>query len=181
MCFILDMASWDHLKEPELKEKRQQSSSSPKCLCCRKEKASYICRDCNKFLCGDCETKHHKIKTFKTHVILELCHQHLEGISHVCMQCVQALCIKCIVLDYEDHKHQVEEYNEGMEKLKSEFEMINSKLKEKTTKVDRYQQEIEIQIKNAKKDEESMKKKRAALMEQIGKIDSQSEGCRENI
>ena len=113
------------------------------------------------------------MKAFKSHIILELCHQHLEGISHVCMQCVQALCIKCIVLDHEDHEHQVEEYNEGMEKLKSEFEKVNYKLKEKTTKVDRYQQETEIQIKTVEKDEESMKKKRDALMEPIGKIHSE--------
>ena len=71
-----------------------------------------------------------QMETFKNHIILELGQEHMEGISHVCMQCVQALCIKCIVLDHRDHEHQVEENNEGMGKVKSKLEKMNNKLKE---------------------------------------------------
>ena len=79
-------------REKELKQEIQQTSSSPKCLFCSKEQAKYKCRECNQFLCEHCKTKHNKMKTFKTHVILELCHQHLEGISHVLCS-VSRLCV----------------------------------------------------------------------------------------
>ena len=70
------------------------------------------------------------MKTFQSHIILALCSEHLAGISHVCMQCVQDLCVKCLVLDHKDP-----EYNEGMEKCKSELRKMNNKLNgERATK-----------------------------------------------
>ena len=158
-------------REKELKQEIQLISSSPKCLFCSKEKAKYKCRECNQFLCERCKTKHNKMKTFKSHVILELCHQHLEGISHVCMQCVQDLCIKCLVLDHEDHEHQVEEYNEGKEKLKSELYKMNIELQERTIMIQEHQKDIKVQKNDAVQNVKALQNKRDALLKQIGEID----------
>ena len=155
----------------QLKQERQSTVSSPKCLFCSNENAAYKCRECNQFLCERCKTKHNKMKTFKTHVILELCHEHLEGISHVCMQCLQALCIKCIVLDHEDHEHHVEEYNEGMEKLKSELDKMNIKLQERTIMIQEHQKDINIQKNDAVQNVKALQNKRDALLKQIEEID----------
>ena len=151
-----------------LKQERQLTVSFPKCLFCGKEQATYKCRECK-----HCGTKHSKMKTFKSHVILGLCHQHLEGISHVCMQCVQALCIKCIVLDHEDHEDLVEEYNEGMEKLKSELEKMGIKLKERTYIIQKHQHDIGKQKRYAVKKVKRLQMRRDALVKQIEEIDKE--------
>ena len=155
----------------QLKQERQPSISSPKCLFCSNENPAYKCRECSQFLCECCKTKHNKMKTFKSHVILELCHQHLEGISHVCMQCVQALCIKCIVLDHEDDEHVVEEYNEGMEKLKSELDKMNIKLQEKSNIIQEHQKDIKIQKNDAEQNMKALQNLRDGLLKQIEKMD----------
>ena len=138
---------------------------------CSNENAAYKCRECSQFLCEHCKTKHNKMKTFKSHVILELCQEHFEGISHVCMQCVQALCIKCVVLDHEDHEHQVEEYNEGVEKLKSELDKMNSKLQERKFMIHERQKDIKIQKNDAVQKVKALQNKRDALLKQIEEID----------
>ena len=155
----------------QLKQERQPSISSLKCLFCSNENAAYKCRECSQFFCECCKTKHNKMKTFKSHVILELCHQHLEGISHVCMQCVQALCIKCIVLDHEDHEHEVEEYNEGMEKLKSELDKMNIKLQEKTKIIQEHHKDIKIQKNDGEQNMKALQNLRDGLLKQIEKMD----------
>ena len=154
-----------------LKQERQSTVSSQKCLFCSNEKAEYKCRECNQVLCVACKTKHNKMKTFKSHVILELCQEHLEGISHVCMECVQPLCIKCIVLDHEDHEHQVEEYNEGIEKLKSTLDKMNNKLNERNNMIQKHQQDVNIQRINALQKVKELQNRKDALIKQIEEID----------
>ena len=70
-----------------LKQERQSTISSQKCLFCSHEKAAYKCRECNQLLCEHCKTKHNKMKTFKTHVILELSPTFRRGQS-----CLYAVC-----------------------------------------------------------------------------------------
>ena len=156
-----------------LKKERQSIFSSPKCLLCSKKTASYKCRECKQFFCKHCQRNHNKMKIFKSHLILELCKEHMEPITHVCMQCVQALCVKCIVLDHEDHEDQVEEYNEGMEQLKSELDKMNIKLQEKTNRIQERQQYIYIQENDALKKVMELQKKRDVLIEQIEEIDNE--------
>ena len=108
-------------REQKFKLERHLSLSSPMCMFCSSQ-ASYKCRECRQFLCKTCKIKHNKMKIFRSHGVIkisQLCQEHLEGISHVCMRCVQALCIKCIVMDHEDHEHQVEEYSKGVKNLKT--------------------------------------------------------------
>ena len=156
-----------------LKAERQPNCLSPHCLFCSKDHASYKCKECNQFLCEGCKIKHNKMKTFKSHVILKLCQQHLEGISHICLQCVKALCIKCIVLDHEDHEYRVEEYNEGMEKLKSKLQKVKNKLEERTNMIQEHQQEITKQKINADEKKKELQLKRDALLKQIEEIDDE--------
>ena len=160
-------------REKESKQEGEQTSSSPKCVFCSKEQAKYKCRECYQFLCAQCKIKHNQMETFKNHIILELCQEHMEGISHVCMQCVQALCIKCIVLDHRDHEHQVEENNEGMGKVKSKLEKMNNKLKERTDMIQTNQQDIHIQKNDALKKVKELQNKRDAFVKQLEEIDQE--------
>ena len=97
------------------------------------------------------------------------------------MQCVQALCIKCIVLDHEDHEHQVEEYNQGMEKLKSELGKMNGRLQKRTYMIQEHQKYISMQTNDALKKLEDLQNRRDALLKQIEEIDQELMNATEKV
>ena len=44
-----------------------------------------------------------------------ICQEHFDGISYICMKCVQAVCVKCIVLCHADHEDKVDRYDVGVD------------------------------------------------------------------
>ena len=116
------------------------------------------------------------MKTFRSHNVLkisQLCQEHLEGISHVCMQCIQALCIKCIVLDHEDHEHEVEEYSKGVKNLKTKLDKMNNKLKVTADRIQKHQQKICFEKNDAVRKVRDLQIKKDALLKQIEEIDKE--------
>ena len=87
------------------------------------------------------------------------------------MQCVQALCTKCIVLDHEDHEHQVEEYNEGIAKLKTELDKMNSRLQKRANMIQEHQKDINIKKNDAVQKVKDLQNRRDALLKQIEETD----------
>ena len=154
-----------------LKQEKQSMLSSRNCHFCNKEPIFYKCIECNKFLCQSCETKHHKMKVFKGHSMSEICQEHFDGISHICMKCVQAVCVKCIVLDHADHEDKVEEYQVGVDNLKSILEDAKKKLKRRQTIFEKCQNELDSKINNASKRKKELQRTRAALFKEIEQID----------
>ena len=162
-------------REQKFKQERPTTLSYPKCMFCSSQ-ASYKCRDCRQFLCKTCKIKHNKMKTFRSHGVIkisQLCQEHLEGISHVCMQCVKALCIKCIVMDHEDHEHQVEEYSKGVKNLKTKLDKMNNKLKVTADRIQKHQQKICFEKNDAVRKVRDLQIKKDALLKQIEEIDKE--------
>ena len=158
-------------REKELKEQTQTHFTSQNCHFCGKENAVCKCGDCNQFLCDGCETKHKKMKMFKNHVILKLCQEHFDGISHICMKCVQAVCVKCIVLDHADHEDKVNEYQDGVGQLKSSLEETKKKLREKQYVIEKCQNEADSKKTEANKEQMKLQSKRDALVKEIEQVD----------
>ena len=158
-------------REKELKEGKQTHFSGQNCHFCGKENAVCKCGDCSQFLCGECETKHKKMKMFKNHAILKLCQEHFDGISHICMKCVQAVCIKCIVLDHAYHENKVEEYQDGIDQLKDSLKETKIKLKERQNVIEKCQNELEIQQCEANNQRKELQRRRDALVKETEPID----------
>ena len=158
-------------REKKLKDGKQTHFSGQNCYFCGKENAVCKCGDCNQFLCEGCETKHKKMKMFKNHVILKLCHEHFDGISHICMKCVQAVCVKCIVLDHADHEGKIEEYQDGVGQLKSCLEETKTKLRERRNVIEKCQNEANSKKSDANKQRMKLQRRRDALVKEIEQID----------
>ena len=101
--------------------------------------------------------------------VTALCQKHSDEISHICMKCVQAVCVKCI--DHADHEHQVEEYQEGTDHLKDSLKETKKKLKEKQNIIEKCQNELEIQQSEANKQRKELRRRRDALVKEIEQID----------
>ena len=158
-------------RENELKKGRQIHFPGQNCHFCGKENAVCKCGDCNQFLCEGCEAKHKKMKMFKNHVILKLCQKHFDGMSHICMKCVQAVCVKCIVLDHAHHEDKVNEYKDGVGQLKSCLEETKKKLKERRNVIEKCQNEADSKKTDANKERMKLQRRRDALVKEIEQID----------
>ena len=158
-------------REKELKEQKQTHFSGQNCQFWGKENAICKCGDCNQFLCEGCETKHKKMNMFRNHVILKLCQKHYDGISHICMKCVQAVCVKCIVLDHADHEDKVTEYQGGIGQLKSSLEETKRKLRERRNVIEQRQNEADSKTTDVNKEQMKLERRRNALVKEIEQID----------
>ena len=168
-------------REKELKEQKQTHFSGQNCHFCGKENAVCKCGDCNQFLCEGCENKHKKMKMFKNHAILKLCQKHFDGISHICMKCVQAVCVKCIVLDHADHEDKVDEYQDGVEQLKSNLEDTKRKLRERRNLFEKCQNEADFKKSDANKERMKLERRRDALVKEIEQIDHELDKIGETV
>ena len=166
-------------REKELKGGRQIHFPGQNCHFCGKENAVCKCGDCNQFLCGGCEAKHKKMKMFKNHVILKLCQEHFDGISHICMKCVQAVCVKCVVLDHADHEDKVIQYQDGVGQLKSCLEETKKKLKERRNVIEKCQNEADSRKSDANKERMKLQRRRDVLVKEIEQIDHELLGVAE--
>ena len=154
-------------REKELTEGKQTHFTNQNCHFCRKENAVCKCGDCNQFLCEGCETKHKKMN----HVILKLCQEHVDVMSHICMKCVLAVCVKCIVLDHAYHEGKVEEYQDGIDNLKDSLKETKMKLKERKNIIEKCQNELEIQQSEANKQRKELQRRRDDFIEEIEQLD----------
>ena len=156
------------------KQERQPILSSRNCHFCNKEPIFYKCIECNKLLCKSCTTKHHKMKIFRSHTIMsmsEICQEHSDEISHICMKCVQAVCVKCVVLYHADHEAKVEEYQAGFDNLKSNLETIKKTLERKQSVIEKCQNELDAKKKVTSKHKKELQRRRDALVKEIEQID----------
>ena len=158
-------------REKELKEQKQTHFSGQNCHFCGKENAVCKCGDCNQFLCEGCEIKHKKMKMFKNHAILKLCQKHSDKNSHICMKCVQAVCVKCIVLDHADHEDKVEEYQIGVDNLKSNLKEKKKRLTERQIVIKKCQNELYAKKNNVNKQKNELQMRRNSLLKEIEHID----------
>ena len=80
---------------------------------------------------------------------------------------------KIILLNDEGHKQQVEEYNEGMEKLKPELDKMNERLHKRANMIQEHQKDINIPKNDVVQKVKDLENKRDAPLKQIGEIDQE--------
>ena len=86
-------------------------------------KAEAFCKQCGKFVCGDCIKSHSRMKAlFEGHQIISMsevqrlgteelittpakkCRTHNEQQKMYCFQCKSLICRDCLIIDHKDHK-----------------------------------------------------------------------------
>lgn len=103
------------------------------CQMCHKQEGVNKCQDCSKRLCSACTQKHDSVSHLKGHTVLPLCKNHVEGITHVCLKCVQSVCITCILMEHDEHESEIKEYQDGIKQLKAQLDQLRQEAKEQLT------------------------------------------------
>ena len=137
----------------KVKEHLDKMHNSSKSLCqlsCS-EPADVKCQECSQLLCNDCIHKHNEVKKFRDHKLQRLCKKHQDGIlTNFCMKCTEPACANCVINEHLEHEHDVETYDEGIEKLNDELEGYETKLDVMTTAADKLEKEHEIKTSEMK-------------------------------
>ena len=96
------------------------------CEQCSGEKATAFCRQCEEFICADCERSHKKMKVFNSHVVASLvdlkkggvkniplkeapevkCPGHNQVIGLFCFDCDRLICRDCTIIDHCRHEFE---------------------------------------------------------------------------
>ena len=168
------------MKDAQIKPKEATTKAAKvksKCQICEEGDPVFKCKECSNILCNRCKDSHGKVPEFKSHIVLGLCVKHEDGITHFCKKCVRPLCMKCMLLDHQEHAEQFVSYNAGIKELVKEAETLQEQLSNAKTSVGAYLEKAKLEYENAsevkaylikKKDEYLDKAKKAKeLIKQI--------------
>ena len=168
------------IKDAQIKPKeatKKAAKVKSKCQICEEEEPVFKCKECSNILCNRCKDSHGKVTEFQSHTVLDLCVKHEDGITHFCKKCVRPLCMKCMLLDHQEHAEQFVSYDAGVKELLKQAETLQEQLSNAKTSVDTYLEKAKLEYENAsevkaylikKKDEYLDKAKKAKeLIKQI--------------
>ena len=169
------------IKDAQIKPKEATTKAAKvksKCQICEEGDPVFKCKECSNILCNRCKDSHGKVPEFQSHTVLGLCVKHEDGITHFCKKCVRPLCMKCMLLDHQEHAEQFVSYDAGVKGLLKQAETLQNKITNAIHSVDTYLEEEKAKLKTAadfkvyllkKKDEYLSKIKQAE--DQINEID----------
>ena len=119
------------MKDAQIKPKEAITKAAKvksKCQICEEGEPVFKCKECSNILCNRCKDSHGKVPEFQSHTVLGLCVKHEDGITHFCKECVRPLCMKCMLLDHQEHAQQFVNYDAGVKGLLKEAETLQTKL-----------------------------------------------------
>ena len=72
-------------------------------------------------LCQTCAMKHSSMEHFKEHKLKRCCPVHSDGLAtHICKDCYQPVCTKCILVQHSDHQNKIVKHEEGVTEFDAE-------------------------------------------------------------
>ena len=129
-------------KEKEQKKPAPGTKAKSLCQICRQTEALFKCKDCPDLLCEPCKKNHSDIEDFKSHSVFDLCQVHDEGITHLCKECIQPLCKRCMLLDHAEHKNHFVKYEKGVKELQNDAKITQENIKKDIKAADKNHEEI---------------------------------------
>ena len=154
---------------------KQVVKSAPKvqhiCQFCNQHEAESKCETCNQILCKQCTEKHNKMKQFKGHNVMEMCEEHCEGITHLCLKCVKPSCTKCMVLYHVDHEAMVEDYKTGCERIKRSLRQQRDAVRSKLSQLQKDNAEDNAKMQETKVLKKSIQAKKATFLKKAEEAD----------
>ena len=140
------------------------------CQICDVEVAEHKCLDCNELMCQKCTHKHSTSQRYKNHKVVVKCASHNEGITHICVKCIEGVCGKCMILYHSDHDDFVYEYKHGMDLLHTNIKKLSSVFKKEVISVELIVEEEKRKIKKDNESKKLLKEKREKLLAEAEKI-----------
>ena len=139
--------------------KDMQISQQPKkCQICKVATPDFKCNNCPRLMCAACKNEHNDVKEYKGHAVFDLCHQHDDSITHMCMKCITPLCMSCMAVDHKHHKGNFEDMSEAMT---GETEIMKESVKQATCQMNDYAEIIQRHaISNVKTEKELLQRKK---------------------
>ena len=172
--FMLGQMRDREQKQAQAYNKETKSSpDKPRSMCevCHQTPAIFKCKDCPQLLCGTCKKTHEDVQEFKDHSVFDLCQKHQQGVTHLCKQCVQPLCIQCMMIDHTEHKNHFMKYDEGITELQNDAKKLQNNIKEDMNKADKSYKDIDRKYQNVTEIESGLTEHRKQLMIQLKACD----------
>ena len=140
------------MKDAQIKPKEAKTKAAKvksKCQICEEGEPVFKCKECSNILCDRCKDSHGKVPEFQSHTVLDLCVKHEDGITHFCKKCVRPLCMKCMLLDHQEHAEQFVSYDAGVKELLKEAETLQNKITNAMDSADAYLEDEKAKLKRA--------------------------------
>ena len=140
----------DHLFEIRDAFNKAAESSETKCGNCEEGKATGYCRDCEDFLCDNCQAAHQALKLTRSHQIVSLqefqeqatkiitakktnptCGKHRKNeLKIYCDTCKELICTDCTIRLHKDHNYDLVDdvFPKHKEELVSNLKPVKEKL-----------------------------------------------------
>ena len=140
----------DHLFEIRDAFNKAAESTDTQCGDCENGKATGYCRDCEQFICEDCQAAHRALKITKSHKIITLgevqaqatnlippkrlvsyCPRHPENVLKIfCETCSVVICNDCTIRLHKDHNYDLvgEVFTKHKEEIVSGLKPVKEKL-----------------------------------------------------
>ena len=136
----------DHLIEDQDAFDKAAEPTETHCGNCEGKTATGYCKDCEDFLCDECQVAHKKIRKFRGHKLLSLeecqsqniippalqnCPKHPENTAKIyCETCSTLICTDCTIRLHRDHNYDLatDVYHKRKEELVSSLKPIKEKL-----------------------------------------------------
>ena len=139
------------LKQSQAKRGKTTEHHENLCFLCETHPASYLCKNCEIILCNICKGKHESIGKYEQDEIVKLmpfyiCTDHQMPVSVICMKCTSALCVKCTLLDHNEHSESFVDYWKGVKVLQSEMKNLYSKTKDNIKKITENETELKEKV-----------------------------------
>ena len=152
---------------------QQQGHPKMRCQICKVATPDFKCNSCPRLMCAACKNEHNDVKEYKGHSVFDLCHQHEDSITHMCMKCITPLCMSCMAIDHKHHKGNFEDMSEAMKNMMNDADKLKNTLREKEIELVHFDENIQQQAKNNSDTEKELlerQKYHAEKMKEIGEL-----------
>ena len=155
-------------KQPEITEDPPKTP----CQICKRKNPEFKCMQCQRAMCTSCKNAHLKIKDYKDHLVFDLCQQHDDHITHMCMKCLIPLCMTCMVVEHHHHNENFLEFTEATKSIQTDVDQLGNDLQSEMSQVDLYVQQVENRSKANADLKVNLKKQRKYYEDKIKEVDA---------
>ena len=169
--FLLGQMRDQEQKQAQASDKETKSSPSSTCEVCQQTPDVVKCKDCPQLLCRTYKKRHQDIHEFKGHSVFDFCQKHKQEITYSCKQCVQPLCMRCMMLDHTETKTHFMKFDQGITTGQNNAKILKNNIEKVISKGDKSYKEIERKYQSVIEIESGLIKCRKQVEAQLKECD----------
>ena len=169
--FLLGQMRDQEQKQAQASNKETKSSPSSMCEVCQQTPDVVKCKDCPQLLCRTYKKKHQDIHEFKGHSVFDFCQKHQQEITYSCKQCIQPLCMRCMMLDHTETKTHFMKFDQGITTGQNNAKILKNNIEKVISKGNKSYKEIERKYQSVIEIESGLIKRRKQVEAQLKECD----------